>query len=162
MPSDIVKNCSSIIAAAGWNIFFVESATAGRMSSEFALTEESGRILRGGIACYEVFVKEQILKVPHKLIEDFTPESAEVTAALARQSAKLFNAKITVAVTGLTAPGGSETPEKPVGTMFFCIIMPGGTIEHREVYEGSPEEIIMRSIDTVAQLILEKAAISAN
>jgi len=162
MPSDTVKNCSAVIAAAGWNIFFVESATAGRMSSEFALTEESGKILRGGISCYEVFIKEQILKIPHKLIEEYTPESAEVTAALARQSAKIFNAKVTVAVTGLTTPGGSETPEKPVGTMFSCIIMPGGTIEHRQVYTGTPEEIIIRSIDTVAQLILEMAAGSVN
>jgi nicotinamide-nucleotide amidase len=156
MPSDIVKNCSSVIAAGGWNIFFVESATAGRMSAEFALTAESGKILRGGISCYEVFIKEQILKVPHKLIEDFTPESAEVTEMLARQSAKLFNAKITVAVTGLTAPGGSETSDKPVGTMFFCIIMPGQVIEHRQVFTGPPEEIVMKAIDTAAQLIIEK------
>ena len=149
-----------MIAAAGWNIFFVESATAGRMSAEFALTEESGKILRGGISCYEVFVKEQFLKVPHKLIEDFTPESAEVTASLARHAAKLFNAKITVAATGLTTPGGSETPEKPVGTMFFCIIMPTGTIEYSQVFTGTPEEIIMKSIDTVAQLISQKITVS--
>lgn len=149
-----------MIAAAGWNIFFVESATAGRMCAEFALTEESGKILRGGISCYEVFVKEQVLKVPHKLIEDFTPESAEVTASLAGHAAKLFNAKVTVAVTGLTTPGGSETPEKPVGTMFFCIIMPGGTFEHREVFTGTPEEIIMKSVETVAQLISKKIAVS--
>jgi len=153
MPSDSIKRCSKAIAAQGWNIAFVESATAGRMCSEFALTEESGQILRGGISCYEVFVKEQILKVPHKLIEDHTPESAEVTAALARQAAQLFNSAITVAVTGLTTPGGSETPEKPVGTMFLCIITPMGTISDRAIFEGEPEDIILMATDRAANLL---------
>lgn len=114
MPSEFVMKCSKVLAAKEWNIAFAESATAGRMSAEFSMTKESGKILRGGIACYEVFVKEQILNVPQK----YTPESAEVTRKLAEQMSKLFNAKVTVAVTGLTTPGGSETPEKPVGTFF--------------------------------------------
>ncbi|AWH86576.1 damage-inducible protein CinA [Flavobacterium album] len=155
MPSKIVNRCSAAIAAKGWNIAFTESATAGRMCSEFALTGESGKILRGGISCYEVFVKEQILKVPHKLIEDHTPESAEVTASLARQSARLFNSKVTVAVTGLTTTGGSETPEKPVGTMFLSIITPLGTIDDRTVFKGDPESIILQTIDRAAELIVK-------
>lgn len=155
MPSKTIERCCAVIARKGWNIAFVESATAGRMCAEFALTEDSGKILRGGISCYEVFVKEQILKVPHKLIEEHTPESAEVTAALSRQAARFFNSRITVAVTGLTAPGGSETPEKPVGTMFLNILTPTGTIEDRSVFEGSAEAIILQSVDRAAQLILE-------
>ncbi|MGQ2984997.1 CinA family protein [Flavobacterium sp.] len=155
MPSEIIKRCSAAIAAKGWNIAFVESATAGRMCSEFALTEESGKILRGGISCYEVFVKEQILNVPHKLIEDHTPESAEVTAALAKQAARLFNSKVTVAVTGLTTAGGSETSEKPVGTMFLSIVTPTGTINDRTVYKGAPEEMILQVTDRAAGLLYE-------
>lgn len=154
MPSDIVIECSKAIAAKGWNIAFAESASAGRMSAEFALTENSGAILRGGIVCYEVFVKEQILNVPHTTIEKYTPESAEVTQILAQQSAKIFNSKITVAITGLTTPGGSETEEKPVGTFFFYIIMPLEKISHREVFSGTAEEIILKAIDKTAELII--------
>jgi len=156
MPSKYVIDCSNAIASRKWNIAFTESATAGRMCAEFALTKVSGKILRGGISCYEVFIKEQILKVAHNLIETYTPESAEVTEALAKNSAKLFNSKITVAVTGLTTAGGSETEEKPVGTMFLHIITPVGPIAHREVFSGTPEEIVMQTIDKAAQLITEK------
>lgn len=154
MPSEIITQCSSFIASRGWNIAFVESATAGRMCSEFALTQESGKILRGGISCYEVFVKEQVLHVPHKLIEQFTPESAEVTAALSHQGAKLFNSRITVAVTGLTTPGGSETMEKPVGTMFLNIRTPNGVIADRSIFKGSPEAIMLQATERAATLIL--------
>lgn len=158
MPSKIVLECAEAIASKGLNIAFVESATAGRMCSEFALSPRSGDILRGGISCYEVFIKENIIKVPHHIIETFTPESAEVTASLAEHAAKLFKTDITVAVTGLTTSGGSETPEKPVGTMFINIIHPNGYIAHREAYKGSPEEIILLTIDTAAMLIVKHFA----
>nr|WP_315248186.1 CinA family protein [uncultured Flavobacterium sp.] len=155
MPSEIVIKCSKAIAEKGWNIAFAESASAGRMSAEFSMTEDSGKILRGGIVCYEVFVKEQLLNVPHSVIEKHTPESAEVTQILAQQASKIFNSKITVAITGLTTPGGSETVEKPVGTIFIYIITPDKKINHREVFNGSPEEIILQAIDKTAELIIE-------
>lgn len=154
MPSKIVQKCSMIIKDKGWNIAFAESVTAGRMCAEFSMSEHSGDILRGGIACYEVFVKEQILHVPHTIIEKCTPESAEVTQLLAQGASKIFNAKITAAVTGLSSPGGSETKEKPVGTIFFHIIMPAEKIIHREIFHGSPEEIVLQAIDRTAELIL--------
>lgn len=154
MPSEIVLQCSKEIAAQGLDIAFIESATAGRMCSEFSLTPNSGDILKGGISCYEVFIKEKILQVPHKLINEYTPESAEVTKSLAEHSAKLFKSDITVAVTGLVSPGGSETSEKPVGTMFIHMILPKGFIAHGEVFHGTAEEIILQTIDRAAELII--------
>lgn len=155
MPSTAVIDCAQVIAKNNWNIAFIESATAGRMCVEFALSPLSGKILRGGISCYEAFIKEQILHVPHKLIKVYTAESAEVTEALAKSGLKLLNADITVAVTGLTTPGGSETDEKPVGTMFLHIIFPKGSLSHREVYSGTPESIMLQATDTAARLIVE-------
>lgn len=155
MPSKIVMKCSKAIAAKGWNIAFAESATAGRMSAEFSMTEESGKILRGGIVCYEVFIKEQILRVPHNIIKNFSAESIEVTQLLAEQTSKILNAKITVAITGLTTPGGSENKEKPVGTIFFYIITPTKKISHRQVFTGTPEKIVLQAIDKAATLITE-------
>lgn len=93
--------------------------------------------------------------MPHQLIESCTPESKEVTQALAKGAARLFNSKVTVAVTGLTTAGGSETPEKPVGTMFISIISPKGSYEHREMFEGSAEQIVLSTIDKAAQLVTE-------
>jgi nicotinamide-nucleotide amidase len=154
MASKAVLSCAKAIAAKQWNIFFTESATAGRMCAEFALSPVSGKILRGGISCYEVFIKEQFLNIPHQLIKDCTPESQEVTRALAENSARLFSADITVAVTGLTTEGGSESPQKPVGTMFIHIVMPGKSISHREVFSGGPETIILKTIDRTAELII--------
>lgn len=126
------------------------------MCSEFSLCPESGDILHGGISCYEVFIKENILKVPTQLIEQYTPESAQVTELLAKHACKIFKCDILVAVTGLTTPGGSENPRKPVGTMFLHILLPENRyISHREVFKGLPEKIILQTIDRASQLIID-------
>lgn len=155
MPSDLVRLCADEIADRKMTIAFIESATAGRMCCEFALTENSGNILRGGVSCYEVFVKENILHVSHSLIEKYTAESAEVTQALAISGKKLFESDIVVAVTGLTSPGGSENKNKPVGTMFIDMLIHEKHVSARHVFAGTPESIMLQTIDKAAELILD-------
>lgn len=155
MPSKMVMECSNALAAKGWNIAFAESATAGRMSAEFSMTKKSGKILSGGIVCYDACVKETLLNVPHSIIEKYTPESKEVTQILAQQAFKIFNSKVTVAITGLTAPGGSESEQKPLGTIFFHIITPTKELSHRDLFKGTPEKIVLQAIDKAAELIMK-------
>jgi len=155
MPILKVIECSRAIAEKGWKIAFAESATAGRLTSEFSLAPDSGKILLGGITCYDAAVKKELLHVPSDVIGKFTCESSEVTKILAENLKLLFLADVFVAVTGLVSPGGSETVHKPVGTMFIHIICPNKYIQHREVFEGTPEEIIDFTIVRVAELLLD-------
>ncbi|MXV16720.1 CinA family protein [Hufsiella ginkgonis] len=162
MPSAIVVSCSKLLAKMGLTIVFVESATAGRLCSEFALTAESGKILKGGLVCYDACLKEDILKVPEKLIKKYTPESAEVTAELAKRLKKFIPADIHAAITGLTTPGGSETPEKPVGTIFIHVLFKDTSLAIAEVYKGTPEEIMLQAIDRVALTIISEIEFSGS
>ncbi len=156
MPSKKVKDCVHELVLRNYKIAFAESATAGRFAHEFACVPNSGYILLGGIVCYDVSIKTSLLNVPEKLIEKATAESAEVTRVLAENLRHHFKADVIVAVTGLASPGGSETPEKPVGTMFLHIILPQGYVAHREVFEGKQEEIILQAIDRGCELIIKK------
>lgn len=134
-------------------IAFAESATAGWLCSEFALIPESGTVLKGGITCYDASLKVDLLKVPQELIDSFTPESMEVASEMAYRLAALIKSDIQVAVTGLTTPGGSETPEKPVGTMFVFALIKGEPVSFRRVFKGSCEEIIHQTIEATAELL---------
>ncbi|CAG5018301.1 CinA-like protein [Dyadobacter sp. CECT 9275] len=153
MPSQSVIECSSYLKKRGFTIAFAESATAGRLAFEFSMTEASGDILKGGLVCYDASIKEAILKIPAGFIEKYTPESAEVTEAMAFSLQKLMPASIHVAVTGLTTAGGSETYEKPVGTMFIQILTDHHSIALREVFTGNAEEIVMQTINKIAHTI---------
>ncbi len=155
MPSTIVLESSKALAENNLSIAFAESATAGSLCAAYALAPESGQVLKGGIVCYDAILKEHILHIPPGIIKKYTPESAEVTEQLSRRLKKLIKADIYVGITGLTTSGGSETPEKPVGTMFIHMIWEDKSIGVREVYRGKPEEIITQAVDRVARMTLD-------
>ncbi len=155
MPSETIINCSRILKEQGLTIAFAESVTAGRLAAEFSLTEDSGSVLKGGLVCYDAEVKEDVLGIDPGFIEKFTPESEEVTKELALRLKKLIKSDIQVAVTGLTTAGGSETPQKPVGTVFIQILIRDSSIAVREVFKGSPEQIVLLAADLAAQTIID-------
>jgi nicotinamide-nucleotide amidase len=140
----------------GLTIAFAESATAGRLSAEFSLVPDCGEILKGGIVCYNACIKQDILGVPENLVKKYTPESAEVTAAMTQCLSKMIPAEIYISVTGLTMPGGSETREKPVGTMFVHTLIRGRAVERRFQFTGLPESIVLQTIDCIAELLIDE------
>lgn len=154
MASGKVKECSEIIAAKKLKIAFAESATAGWLTSEFSLVPQSGDILLGGIICYDACTKENLFGVTHEDIKKYTPESEEITRAITEGLKKYFKSDIYIGVTGLTASGGSESSEKPVGTMFIHFIINNIPYEHTEKFSGSPEEIIKQTIDRTADILI--------
>lgn len=159
MPSELVINCSGILKRQELTIAFAESVTAGRLSAEFSLTEDSGSILKGGLVCYNAEVKEDVLGIDPGFISEFTPESPEVTKELASRLKNLIKSDIQVAVTGLTTPGGSETPKKPVGTIFIHLVFKEKSIAVREVFKGSPEQIVLLAIDLAAKTIVNEVLV---
>lgn len=156
MAEQKILECSKLLAKHRLTIAFAESATAGWLCSEFALTPESGEVLKGGITCYDASLKESLLKVPHEIIEQYTPESREVTDELAMRLNALISADIRVGVTGLTTPGGSETEEKPVGTMFVSAMIKDRLVSMRWVFAGTCEEIIHQTIEATADLLIRE------
>lgn len=161
MPSTIVIQCSRALADRQLTVAFVESATAGRLSAEFSMCPDSGTILKGGLVCYDASLKQSILHVPKDMLDHFTPESAEVTRELAERLQTFIPADLHIAVTGLTCPGGSETPEKPVGTMFVHLCTRGKSVAIRDVFSGTPEEVVLQCIDRIAGLILAEIPVTS-
>lgn len=156
MPSKEVERCCELLAERELTIAFAESATIGQFSAEFGLTEVAGQVLKGGIVCYDASVKQQLLDVDQQLLDTYTPESAEVTKAAAYGLRKMIPADIHIAITGLTCPGGSEGPDKPVGTMFIHCISDSLEFSDRTVFHGSKAEVILQCIDNTSKLLTQK------
>jgi nicotinamide-nucleotide amidase len=144
MASKSVVECCEVLIKKNWTICFVESASAGKISYEFSTVMDSGKILIGGLVCYHESMKEDLLLIPKGTIEKYTAEYAVVT-------------NICVALTGLTTPGGSESPTKPVGTIFLHFIFPHTEIAKKYRFKGTPEEIVQKAIDAVAALVSNEA-----
>jgi len=157
MKKRYLVECGQLLQEQKLTIAFAESATAGRLTAEFALLPDAGNFLKGGFVCYDASLKEMVLSVPPGLVAAYTPESAEVTAAITQGLVSLIPADIHIGITGLTAPGGSETPDKPVGTMFVYGMRAGAQIfSERVVFSGAPEAIILQTIAYTARRIRDE------
>lgn len=156
MPSKIIEECIELLKDKQLTVAFAESATAGRVIAEFSLVPRCGKVLTGSLVCYDADIKQQYLGVTEDLVNQYTPESAEVTEAMARGLKQFIQADIQVAITGLTTDGGSETPEKPVGTMFIHLLLKDKSIPVRVQLQGEPEAIVLQTVDLVAQTIVNE------
>lgn len=147
-----LKRCGKLLIQHQLTIAFAESATAGRICAEFAMIPDAGKFLKGGIVCYDADLKCSLFKVSKKQLKEFTPESETVTRGITKGLQKLIPADIHVGCTGLTAPGGSETPWKPVGTIFLHGLHGQQQIlEERIVFQGDPEEIVSQTLTFLAK-----------
>lgn len=151
---------NALIAALNENnltIGFAESVTAGLVCCEFSKGINVSETLQGSVVAYTAEVKEKILRVKKETIDHYTAESKEVTEEMAAGLKNLYNVDIAVAVTGLANPGGSETKEKPVGTIFLCILMKEKRYHYRKVFSGSRDEILAQAssyiLDALSKLI---------
>lgn len=136
---------------------FAESMTAGMLVNEFSKVNGVSEILKGGLVTYHPELKIQLLNVDPVLIDKYSPESSEVTTAMVKGLMKVIPSDISIAVTGLASEGGSESPEKPVGTVFISILYKNKLYEYKHVFENDKykskaekeNDIMQKTVDYV-------------
>ncbi len=134
-------------------VAFAESCTAGMLASEFVKAKGSSDVLLGSAVVYQPEAKKKLLGVKQETLDLYTAESQQVTNEMVMGLKKLLGAKISIATTGLAGEGASETPEKPVGTMFVSMLYDGKAEEFREVFKGNSESMRKQLTEYVFQKI---------
>ncbi|WP_147502467.1 CinA family protein, partial [Acinetobacter baumannii] len=74
--------------------------------------------------------------ISEEIIEKYTAESMQVTVEMINKVKELLNADLDFDCTGLFKKCGSETPEKPVGTLFYSIYYKNNVYNFRRVLRG--------------------------
>jgi nicotinamide-nucleotide amidase len=131
-----------------------ESVTCGLAAHKLSTLPGVSEILAGSVVCYTPEVKTSLLGVPKKLIKKYTCESAQVTRSLAERLCAVIKADVHVAVTGLASPGGSETKDKPVGTIFISVCYKKKTYNKKLLFRGTPVKIRAKACDALYKMIL--------
>jgi nicotinamide-nucleotide amidase len=137
-------------------VAFAESVTCGLAAHKLSTCPGTSEVFVGSIVCYTEEVKKKLFGVSSKCIENFTCESMEVTQALAKKLPSLLQADVYAAVTGLASAGGSETYEKPVGTIFFCIYYKQKFYKKIRHFKGSPLTIRKKACIELYRFVLSK------
>lgn len=132
-----------------------ESMTCGLASYKMNSCSDTSSVFTGSIVSYNEEVKTGLLKIDKNTLETYTAESQEVTNAMVVQLSTLISADVHAAITGLSAPGGSESKEKPVGTIFISLLFKGEIFRLRSVLDGTATEITEKSCDLLFGFIKE-------
>ena len=126
---DIVKRAS----AAGITIATAESCTGGMISTAITDIAGSSRVLDRGFVTYSNAAKMDMLGVSADTLDAYGAVSEQVAAEMAAGALKHSNATLTVSVTGIAGPGGSDF--KPEGRVCFGIATEQG-VETQQVDFG--------------------------
>jgi nicotinamide-nucleotide amidase len=132
-----------------------ESCTAGLLVARLTDRPGSSDYVAGGVVSYSNEAKANLLGVDPGLIERHGAVSEPVAEAMAAGALKRFGADTAVAITGIAGPGGG-TPEKPVGTVCFTVMLADGRTDTRTLrLPGNRSDIRERST-TVAMHLLRR------
>ncbi|MCO5143819.1 MAG: CinA family nicotinamide mononucleotide deamidase-related protein [Oligoflexia bacterium] len=101
-------------------IALAESCTGGLLGKMLTDLSGASAFLEGGIICYDNKVKEKILRVSSKTLEQYGAVSKQCVEEMAKNARELFSVDYALAVSGISGPTGA-TKEKPIGTTHVAI-----------------------------------------
>ena len=151
---DIVEQAS----AAGIVIATAESCTGGMISAEITDVAGSSRVLDRGFVTYSNAAKMDMLGVFAETLETHGAVSEQVAAEMAAGALKHSNATLTVSVTGIAGPGGSDF--KPEGRVCFGIATQN-SVETQQIDFGPLGRAGVRSatVTHALELLMQKLSI---
>jgi nicotinamide-nucleotide amidase len=136
----------------GHSIAVAESCTGGLLGGRLtAITGSSSQVL-GGIIAYDNRIKVEQLGVPESLLAEHGAVSEPVARAMASGVRTRFGSDVGVGITGIAGPGGGSE-DKPVGTVWLAVALPGGTVARHAVFPGDRGGIRARSAQAVLDLL---------
>jgi nicotinamide-nucleotide amidase len=139
----------------GRRIATAESCTAGLLAARLTERAGSSGYVMGGVVSYSNEAKADVLGVDSALIDKHGAVSEPVAEAMAQGALRRFGADTAVAITGIAGPDGG-TPEKPVGTVCFTVMLADGRTDTRTLrLPGNRSDIRERST-TVAMHLLRR------
>ena len=101
----------------GFTICTAESCTGGLLSSRLTDVSGSSDFVKLNFVTYANEAKEEILNVPHEILESYGAVSSQCAEAMAKGLRKRTGCDIALCTTGIAGPTGGSR-EKPVGLMY--------------------------------------------
>ncbi len=151
---DLVERAS----AKGIVIATAESCTGGMISAAITDVTGSSRVLDRGFVTYSNAAKMDMLGVFAETLETHGAVSEQVAAEMAAGALKHSNATLTVSVTGIAGPGGSDF--KPEGRVCFGIATQN-SVETQQIDFGPLGRAGVRSatVTHALELLMQKLSI---
>ncbi|MDR3215047.1 MAG: nicotinamide-nucleotide amidohydrolase family protein [Bacilli bacterium] len=121
-----------------------ESCTAGLVASLIADIPHASKILKESIITYDNEAKQKYLLVSSNTLNKYSEISAQCAKEMAFGLQKLNHSDIALSITGLAGPTGG-TPQKPIGLVYFGILINKQYYPYQLNLRGNRNEIRLRA-----------------
>jgi nicotinamide-nucleotide amidase len=145
------------LRAAERRVVTAESCTGGWVAKALTDVPGSSGWFECGYVTYSNAAKIRDLQVAAATLERFGAVSEQVVREMAEGALRVAGASVALAVSGIAGPDGG-TPEKPVGTVWFCAAARQGSatdiIAEEQRFAGDRALIRGRAVQHALRLIL--------
>ena len=137
-----------------------ESCTGGFIAHQLTSVAGSSAWYMGSTVTYSYKSKTEILGIDEKMMIEHGAVSEEVVLAMAENVRKLMKTDCAVATSGIAGPGGG-TPDKPVGTVWIAVALPGKVFAKKVLLGDNRLKTIQVASETALNM-LRKAIIASD
>jgi nicotinamide-nucleotide amidase len=150
--ADLAAVVGTMLRDRGLTVSLAESCTGGLLAKR--LTDESGAsdYMNAAFVTYANAAKRDLVGVQPETLAMHGAVSGQCAREMAAGARVAARASVGVAVTGIAGPGGGSV-DKPVGTVWIGVALPGSTHAQKFVFPGDRSEIRERSAQAALDLL---------
>lgn len=142
-----------------FTVTFAESCTGGYLAHRITNVSGASNVFKGSVITYGNDIKESVLDVSKKILENEGAVSEAVVLQMAKAARHIMKADISVALSGILGPDGG-TIDKPVGTVWIAInTADGATAQKFNFHYGrlqNKEMAANAAFDMIRKCILQQ------
>ena len=139
----------------GRSLALAESVTGGLVAARITSVPGASEVFKGSVVSYATEVKQHVLGVPEGPVV-----SAEAAIAMAEGAARVLDADVGLALTGVAGP--TEQDGRPVGTLFVGLCIEGVSEAAHLRLPGDRDQMrqfaVISSLNLLRLRLLDRAA----
>ena len=153
ISGDIVESVSDALRDLGLMLAVAESCTGGLLTKRLTDHPGASTFFVGGVIAYDDSVKISALDVSQQDLSRFGAVSEVVAIQMALGASKRLGSDVGLAVTGVAGPGGG-TKEKPVGRVWFAVVLNGEERTCSVDFPGDRDAVRERAAQAALAMLL--------
>ncbi|MFC4557193.1 competence/damage-inducible protein A [Virgibacillus kekensis] len=129
----------------GKTIAAAESLTGGLFTERLISVPGASDVCRGGVVCYDISVKEDLLKVPGDILKENGTVSEECASSMAENISGVLGSDLGISFTGVAGP--DQVEGHPAGTVYIAIYSGSDRITSEKFFfQGNRQLIRKRTV----------------
>ena len=125
-------------------ISFAESCTGGLLSSAITSVSGSSKVFTPGLVTYSNQSKNNVLKIPKKILKKYGSVSYETCLSMVKNLSKISITGVSVSITGIAGPKGGSR-KKPVGLVYIGIKKGNKTLVKKHLFKNKGRLYIQKT-----------------